>query len=63
MNHFTVYIRTTPEMAHDRMLNRARGEEVTVNLEYLTQLHRLHETWLLRKVSDIPVFIYSQYYS
>lgn len=63
----TVYIRTTPEVAHGRMLDRARGEEVTVSVEYLSQLHRRHEEWLTREheayiagESEMPVSQYTK---
>lgn len=42
-----VYLRTDPEVVYERMMKRARSEETCVPLEYLTDLHRLHENWLI----------------
>lgn len=42
-----VYLRTTPEVVYERMKKRGRSEESTVPLEYLHQLHELHENWLI----------------
>lgn len=41
-----VYLRTTPEIVYERMQKRARNEECNVKIEYLRDLHRLHEQWL-----------------
>lgn len=57
-----MYLRTTPDVAYSRVLGRARSEEITISLEYLNQLHDLHEMWLSREqeanmsnISDMPV--------
>ena len=42
-----VYLRVAPEVAWERVKKRARSEEDTVSLEYLTELHELHEKWLM----------------
>ncbi|CAO1400154.1 unnamed protein product [Diamesa serratosioi] len=42
-----VYLRTSPEIVFDRMKKRARSEESCVPLEYLKDLHELHENWLM----------------
>ncbi|XP_039954759.1 deoxynucleoside kinase isoform X3 [Bactrocera tryoni] len=44
-----VYLRTTPEVVYERIRKRARSEEACVPLEYIKQLHELHEDWLIRK--------------
>ena len=41
-----IYLRTTPEVAYQRLKARARSEEKIVSLEYLQDLHNLHEKWL-----------------
>lgn len=41
-----IYLRAQPETCHQRLLRRAREEESTVSLDYLTQLHEKHEGWL-----------------
>ena len=41
-----IYLRTKPEVAYQRLKARARAEEQIVALEYLQELHQLHESWL-----------------
>ncbi|CAK1547403.1 unnamed protein product [Leptosia nina] len=40
-----VYLRTTPEVVWERMMNRGRKEESEVPLEYLQQVHESYENW------------------
>lgn len=43
-----VYLRTTPDIAYQRIQRRAREEEkTTVTYDYVDQLHQLHEAMLL----------------
>jgi len=49
-----IYLRTTPEKALERVKARARGEEEGVPLDYLQQLHELHENWLVKGKHPIP---------
>lgn len=43
-----VYLRTTPETCYQRIQDRARKEESSrVTLQYLEELHMLHEHWLV----------------
>ncbi|XP_018330376.2 deoxynucleoside kinase [Agrilus planipennis] len=44
-----VYLRTSPEVVYERMLQRNRKEEKNVSLDYLKQLHEIHEDWLYRR--------------
>lgn len=39
-----VYLRCPPDVCHERLMRRARGEEKQVTLAYLHQLHARHET-------------------
>jgi len=42
------YIRTRPEICMERLLKRNRLEEIgTVNLDYLENIHKYHDDWLL----------------
>ncbi|XP_063982082.1 deoxynucleoside kinase-like isoform X3 [Diachasmimorpha longicaudata] len=50
-----VYLRTTPDIVYKRMRARARQEENLVSLEYLEQVHQIHEDWLYhRTLFDVP---------
>lgn len=49
-----VYLRTTPEIVFERMKQRGRSEETSVSLDYLKQLHGLHENWLIHKKARSP---------
>ncbi|CAH1954897.1 unnamed protein product [Acanthoscelides obtectus] len=44
-----VYLRTTPEVAYERILKRNRSEERTVPYDYIQALHEIHENWLYNK--------------
>jgi len=44
-----VYLRTSPEVAYERILARHRNEEVKIPFEYVRQLHELHEQWLITR--------------
>ncbi|CAG9763145.1 unnamed protein product [Ceutorhynchus assimilis] len=44
-----VYLRTSPEIVYQRILQRKRPEEKTVSLSYLRALHQIHEDWLYHK--------------
>jgi len=55
-----VYLRTTPEVVYERMKKRGRTEENTVSLEYLKQIHHIHDDWLYHqtlKPVPAPVII------
>ncbi|XP_031825433.1 deoxynucleoside kinase isoform X2 [Nomia melanderi] len=41
-----VYLRTSPNIVHGRMKKRGRMEENSVSLEYLKQIHDIHDEWL-----------------
>lgn len=53
-NKFAVYLQTTPEVVYERMKQRGRSEETSVSLDYLKQLHDLHENWLIHGVRHRP---------
>lgn len=44
-----VYLRTSPEIVFERIMQRKRPEEKTVSLEHLKDLHQIHEDWLYHK--------------
>lgn len=49
-----VYLRASPEVCYERMKRRNRNEEAGVPLDFLEDLHELHEEWLIRQ-SRFPV--------
>ncbi|XP_066587361.1 deoxynucleoside kinase [Prorops nasuta] len=50
-----VYLRTTPEVVYQRMKKRARHEEISVSLEYLKQIHEIHDEWLFEQtLFEVP---------
>ncbi len=51
-----IYLRCNPNIAYERVKKRARSEEETISLEYLTRLSEYHDKWLLNETS-IPVKI------
>lgn len=52
-----IYLRTTPETAYQRVKQRARKEEEVVPLEYLKQVHELHEKWIESIKDTVAVLI------
>jgi deoxyadenosine/deoxycytidine kinase len=40
-----VYLRTSPDVCHERLTRRARAGEQTITLEYLRRVHAVHEDW------------------
>ena len=52
--HMIICGRTPPERALERINVRARSEENTIPLEYIQQLHSLHEDWLISGKYPFP---------
>ena len=50
-NIYTIYVKTTPTVALQRVLKRARIGE-NISLDYLEQCHKYHEDWLTVLNSD-----------
>lgn len=50
-----IYLRTDPEVAYERVKKRSRHEENLIPKKYLSDLHELHEDWLLRKTKFQPL--------
>ena len=55
--NYYLYLRGTPELSLERIRKRERPEERDVTLEYLEQLHKLHDNWLL-SLEDNTVLVY-----
>jgi len=49
-----IYLRTEPDIAHQRIKQRNRSEEEGVPLEYLQQIHDRHEEFLIKKEGVLP---------
>lgn len=52
-----IYLRTTPEVAFERLKKRDRQEEEVVQFSYLTSIHKKHEEWLIQKKNIRPALI------
>jgi len=49
-----LYLRTQPEVALQRVRQRSRREENKITLEYLSEIHRRHEEWLIEEKFPLP---------
>lgn len=50
-----VYLRTDPEVAYRRIMERERTEECKIPFQYIKDLHKLHEEWLYEKSKFQPL--------
>lgn len=46
-DNIIIYLRCEPHKALERIKKRNREEEKTISIEYLTELHKYHEEWLI----------------
>nr|CDS21174.1 thymidine kinase [Echinococcus granulosus] len=56
-----VYLRCSPEICAERIRKRDRRGESAITMDYLNQLHELHEDWLLGSKRDCvgaPVMVF-----
>ncbi len=53
-----IYLRSTPEVAFARLLNRNRSEESSVSLNYLETIHTFYDQWLSN--ISVPVTVIDQ---
>lgn len=49
-----IYLRVSPEIAYNRLKKRSRSGEEQIPLEYLQQLHKAHDAFLLEKKDILP---------
>jgi len=49
-----IYLRADPEVCLQRVKSRARQEESSITVEFLTAIHKRHEEWLLQKKFPEP---------
>ena len=50
-----IYVKTPPELCLERIDERNRGEEAGVPIEYLRDIHQMHEEWLSEKDNVITI--------
>ncbi|KAL5961667.1 Thymidine kinase 2 mitochondrial [Taenia solium] len=56
-----VYLRCSPEICAERVRKRNRRGEGAISMDYLNQLHDLHEDWLLGSKTDCvrpPIIVF-----
>lgn len=46
-----IYLRVSPEIAYERIKKRNRSEEKKLSFDYLKQIHKRHEMFLMKKES------------
>lgn len=49
-----VYLKTSPEVAYQRMKKRQRPEEQEVPLSYIKLVHDCYESWLIENTLEVP---------
>lgn len=49
-----VYLRTSPEVAYERLKKRGRKEEAGVPMEFIQHLHQCYEEWLMSEKFGPP---------
>jgi deoxyadenosine/deoxycytidine kinase len=55
-NIYHIYIKTTPEVALQRVIKRDRAGESNISLEYLTMCNNYHNDWLVNNKKNIITF-------
>jgi len=50
-----VYLRTSPKTCLERLKKRGREEENGIKLQYLEQLHKKHEEWMIDRSPDLKI--------
>ena len=52
-----IYLKASPEVCASRIVKRGRQGEEGIDLEYLRQLDKQHENWLINEPSNFPVHV------
>ena len=50
-----IYLRTSPEIAYERIKKRNRKEETNIPLNYIKEIHQKHDDWLYKIQDNILV--------
>jgi deoxyadenosine/deoxycytidine kinase len=51
-SNYYIYIRSSPIKCHERILSRGRPNELSISLEYLKEIHDLHEETYKKALED-----------
>lgn len=54
---YIIYLRTTPRVVLERIKIRQRTEENSITLQYLQNIHKLHEAWINALIEDDKIKI------
>lgn len=57
-----IYLKTNPNVSHERIVKRLRSGEEAIPLEYLTELHNKHNEWL-EKEENVLTFDFTKDYT
>lgn len=57
-----IYLKTEPNVSHDRIVKRLRRGEEAIPIEYLTDLHNKHNEWLERE-ENVLTFDFTEDYT
>ena len=57
-----IYLKTNPNVSHERIVKRLRSGEEAIPLEYLTELHNKHNDWL-EKEQNVLTFDFTDDYT
>ena len=52
-----IYLRSDPNKCYERCIKRGRESEKNITLEYITQIHKLHEENYLKAKDNIPIIV------
>ena len=52
-----IYLRSSPHISCDRIIQRNRKGEDNISIEYIKNLHAIHDDWILKEQQDIPVYV------
>jgi deoxyadenosine/deoxycytidine kinase len=55
IRHYIIYLRCNPETSFHRILKRNRPEESNTPMEYLQELNKYHDNWLLYRDDTIII--------
>lgn len=53
-----IYLKTDPDKCYERIAKRNRQSEHLIDIEYLRELHKRHEDWLMHESNnDVPTLV------